>query len=135
MVYIRGDKAGYDAWKDLGNEGWNWESIFSYAKKGEHFVPPGKVQIAGGAKYDQEAHGEQGPLTVGFPPVISTSSFYNSARSTWKALGLASIDDLNGGDPHGFAAAPQTLDPYTSTLRILLVHTMALCRQERICSS
>lgn len=111
MVYIRGDKAQYNAWEELGNEGWNWNSVFSYYKKGEKFIAPKSAQIAGGATYDKNVHGESGPLTIGFPSIISNGSFHDKALATWKALGLNPIADLNGGAPNGFVAAPQTLDP------------------------
>lgn len=111
MVYIRGDKAQYNAWEELGNKGWNWDSVFSFYKKGETFVAPKSAQIAGGATYDKSAHGESGPLTIGFPSIISNGSFHGKALATWKALGLNPITDLNGGAPNGFVAAPQTLDP------------------------
>ncbi|KAF2678706.1 GMC oxidoreductase [Lentithecium fluviatile CBS 122367] len=111
MVYIRGDKAQYDAWEDLGNKGWNWDSVFSYYKKGEHFITPTSAQIANGATYDASAHGTTGPLDLGFPFTVSNSSFHDKARDTWKVLGLDSITDLNSGDSHGFDTAPMTLDP------------------------
>lgn len=33
MAFDRGSKADYDAWEELGNPGWNWESLFEYFKK------------------------------------------------------------------------------------------------------
>jgi choline dehydrogenase len=110
MVYIRGDKAQYDAWEKLGNQGWNWDSVFSYYKKGENFTTPTTAQAASGATYDELAHGRNGPLTVGYPFVLSNSSYYHKARDTWRSLGLEVAADLNGGKPHGFTAAPQSLD-------------------------
>ncbi|KAF2177137.1 GMC oxidoreductase [Zopfia rhizophila CBS 207.26] len=111
MVYIRGDKAQYDAWEELGNKGWNWDSVFPYYKRGERFVAPTSAQTASGATYDESAHGKSGPLDLGFPFILSNSSFHDKARATWQALGLESITDLNDGDPHGFVTAPMTLDP------------------------
>lgn len=110
MVYIRGDKAQYDAWEELGNAGWNWDSVFSYYKRGEDFTPPSAAQVASGGTYDEQAHGNSGPLTIGFPFSLSNSSFYRSARDTWQSLGLDPIRDLNGGRTHGFATGPMTLD-------------------------
>lgn len=111
MVYIRGDKAQYDAWEELGNKGWNWDSIFAYDKKGEHFIPPTRAQIAKGATYEKDAHGTDGPLDMGFPFSISNSSYHEKASATWKTLGIETITDLNDGNPHGFDTAPMTLDP------------------------
>jgi len=110
MVYIRGDKAQYDAWEKLGNHGWNWDSVFSAYKRGEDFTIPTSAQLASGALYEERAHGFKGPLTVGFPFVLSNSTYFNTARETWKSLGLDVTKDINGGTPHGFSGAPQSLD-------------------------
>ncbi|KXX73018.1 Glucose oxidase [Madurella mycetomatis] len=111
MVYIRGDKALYDAWEEeLGNPGWNWDSVFASAKRGETFTPPTTAQAASGATYDRRAHGYSGPVTVGFPFVLSNSSFYGLARRTWEALGIEPTTDINDGYCHGFVSAPMTVD-------------------------
>lgn len=35
MVYDRGSAADYDAWEALGNEGWGWEGVLPYFKRGK----------------------------------------------------------------------------------------------------
>lgn len=110
MIYIRGDKAQFDAWEDLGNEGWNWDSVFAYAKQGEKFAVPTASQTVAGAGYEAGAHGESGPLAVGYPFDLSNSSFYEKASQTWEALGFEKNTDLNGGSIHGYNLAPETLD-------------------------
>ena len=114
MVYIRGDKAQYDAWEELGNKGWSWNSIFSYYKRGERFFTPSEWQVAKGATYEKDDHGVDGPLPLGFPTIISNSTFYESARTTWGKLGVGPVTDLNGGHTRGFVCAPQTLYPDVS---------------------
>ena len=55
--YDRGVKADFDAWEELGNPGWNWESMHSAMKKQETFqLTPtkGEVGIVG--------VGEGGPI-------------------------------------------------------------------------
>ncbi|KAL5455889.1 hypothetical protein PMIN07_006901 [Paraphaeosphaeria minitans] len=111
MVYIRGDKAQYDAWEELGNRGWNWNTLFASYKKGEHFIVPTQAQVASGVTFDEAFHGKAGPLDLGFPLSLSNGSYYAKARATWEKLGVQSIKDLNGGAPHGFVTAPMTLDP------------------------
>jgi choline dehydrogenase len=110
MVYIRGDKAEFDAWEALGNEGWNWDSLYPYFKLSENFTIPTPAQVGAGATYEAQDHGESGYLTTGFPYQLDNSSFHVTAQQTWEAIGVPPRLDLNGGDTHGFAAYPQTLD-------------------------
>ena len=39
MIYMRGQAADYDHWRQLGLEGWGWESILPYFKRHEDFAP------------------------------------------------------------------------------------------------
>jgi choline dehydrogenase len=36
MVHIRGQAADFDAWRALGNPGWDWTDVLPYFKKSEH---------------------------------------------------------------------------------------------------
>ena len=53
MVYMRGNHADYDEWRQRGCEGWDWESVLPYFKKAED-------QERGADEY----HGTGGPLRV-----------------------------------------------------------------------
>ena len=58
MVYMRGNPADYDLWRQRGCTGWDWDSVLPYFKKAE----------------DQErgadaAHGVGGPLRVSDQPI------------------------------------------------------------------
>lgn len=53
MIYIRGNKADYDHWAELGNKGWSYEEVLPFFKKSEHFE-------GGESKF----HGTGGPLNV-----------------------------------------------------------------------
>ncbi|KAI1094481.1 putative GMC oxidoreductase [Rostrohypoxylon terebratum] len=110
MTYIRGDKAEFDAWETLGNEGWNWESLYPYFKGVERFTYPTAAQIAAGASFNSEYHGEDGPLTTGFPFELLNGSFYRKAQAAWQTLGYPLNPDVNGGNTSGFSIWPQTLD-------------------------
>ena len=53
LVYIRGQREDFQLWRQMGNQGWDWEDVLPYFKKAE----------------DQERganalHGEGGPLGV-----------------------------------------------------------------------
>lgn len=42
MVAVRGTRAEYDAWAELGgpDSTWNWDGVLPYFKRGMHFTPP-----------------------------------------------------------------------------------------------
>ncbi|KAI0866784.1 GMC oxidoreductase [Xylaria cubensis] len=110
MTYIRGDKPQFDAWESLGNEGWNWETLFPYYKKAEKFTIPSAAQAAAGATYEPAVHGEAGHVHTGFPFFLTNSSFHELATDTWGELGFPLIQDDNVGSVRGFSVWPQTLD-------------------------
>ncbi len=53
MLYVRGHRADYDEWADLGCEGWDWDSVLPYFKKAE-----------GNARGKDDLHNADGPLQV-----------------------------------------------------------------------
>ncbi|KAI1375851.1 putative GMC oxidoreductase [Hypoxylon crocopeplum] len=110
MTYIRGDKAEFDAWESLGNDGWNWDTLYPYFKKVEQFSPPTAAQLAAGASFNPEYHGENGILKTGFPFQLFNGSFHKFAQQAWHSLGYSLNPDVNGGDVRGFGIWPQTLD-------------------------
>jgi choline dehydrogenase-like flavoprotein len=88
LFQVRGQAGDFDHWRQLGLEGWGWDSVLPYFKKHEHFAP--------GAN---EFHGTGGELGV-------------EQQSTWwpvldvmkqaaKQDGLRELDDFNTGDNEG----------------------------------
>ena len=114
MTYIRGDAAQFDAWEKLGNNGWNWDMIYSYMKKVEHFTKPEAWQIEAGASYNPHYHGTSGDLKTGFSPNLTKGDTFFNFKSTWKKLGQLFNQDPNGGSVQGYDIWPQTLDPVTN---------------------
>ncbi|TVY90731.1 Glucose oxidase [Lachnellula willkommii] len=110
MQYIRGDAAQYDAWEALGNEGWNFSTLFPNFKLSENFTIPTDAQVAAGATSIEKFHGHNGNLVTGYPYLLSNGSFHDLARETWEKLDVPVNKDLNGGDTRGFALFPSTLD-------------------------
>ncbi|KAI1410105.1 putative GMC oxidoreductase [Hypoxylon sp. FL1857] len=110
MTYIRGDKAEFDVWEDLGNSGWNWNTLYPYFKRVERFSPPTEAQQAVGASFNPEYHGEDGILKTGFPFELFNGTLYNLAQQAWEILGYPLNPDVNGGETRGFDIWPQTLD-------------------------
>jgi choline dehydrogenase len=58
MVYMRGNPADYDEWRQRGCTGWDWDSVLPYFKKAED-------QERG----PNEVHGVGGPLRVSDHPI------------------------------------------------------------------
>ena len=58
MVYMRGNPADYDEWRQRGCTGWDWDSVLPYFKKAED-------QERGADAF----HGAGGPLRVSDHPV------------------------------------------------------------------
>lgn len=88
MLYVRGHRADYDGWAELGCQGWSWEEVLPYFRKAECHE--------GGAN---ESHGADGPLHVckqRSPRPIS-QAFVEAA----KECGYPETDDFNRGDNEG----------------------------------
>ncbi len=49
MLYLRGQAADYDTWRQLGNIGWAWDDVLPYFKKSEdHFAGASEFHGSGG---------------------------------------------------------------------------------------
>jgi choline dehydrogenase len=90
MIYIRGNRADYDHWRELGNEGWGFAEVLPYFKKSEN-------QERGASEY----HGAGGPVNVADPRYVNplTRAFLAAAEE----LGIASNPDFNGAAQDGVA--------------------------------
>jgi choline dehydrogenase len=57
MVYMRGQAADYDHWRQLGNAGWSYDDVLPYFKKAER-----------NERLHDRFHGSDGPLNVAERP-------------------------------------------------------------------
>jgi len=88
VVYIRGHRADYDAWRDAGNPGWGWDDVLPYFKKSE-----------GNARGASAHHGGDGPLLVSDgEPSGAGRAFVESLAARCK---VRITDDFNTGDHEG----------------------------------
>lgn len=111
MTYIRGQREQIDAWGNLGNKGWNWNSLLPYYKKSESFIPPTQAQTQVGASFDPRVHGKHGPVHVGFQKELQNGTFFETVLEGWHDVGLAFDRDASDGDVHGFDVWPKTCVP------------------------
>jgi choline dehydrogenase len=88
MVYIRGNRADYDAWAAMGFEGWGWDDVLPYFIKAED-----------NERGASEWHGAGGPLRVS-----ESRSRHRTCEAFVEAAveaGLAPNDDFNGPEQDG----------------------------------
>jgi choline dehydrogenase-like flavoprotein len=88
MVYMRGNPADYDEWRQRGCTGWDWDSVLPYFKKAE----------------DQERgpdafHGTGGPLRVSDQPARFELAEHWIAAAI--EAGLPANNDFNNGQQEG----------------------------------
>ncbi|ALG14218.1 GMC family oxidoreductase [Kibdelosporangium phytohabitans] len=89
MIYIRGNHADYDAWRDEhGATGWGWDDVLPYFVRAEH-----NTRLGG------PFHGGEGPLFV------EDRRYTHELSSAWVqaavAWGMKPTDDFNGADQEG----------------------------------
>ncbi|MDJ1017365.1 MAG: GMC family oxidoreductase N-terminal domain-containing protein [Paracoccaceae bacterium] len=88
MIYMRGQAADYDGWRQLGLTGWGWDDVLPYFMRSE--------DDSDGAS---DFHGQGGPLRV------DTQRLSWDILDAWKAAaveeGLPATDDFNRGDNEG----------------------------------
>jgi len=88
MIYVRGNRADYDGWRDLGNEGWGFDDVLPYFKRAEN-------QARGASEF----HGTGGPLDVADLRWVHplTRAFLEAASEA----GFTRNEDFNGATQVG----------------------------------
>ena len=90
MIYMRGQAADYDHWRQLGNVGWSWDDVLPIFKKTEdHFAGTSDLHGAGGEWRVEEPRTSWDILDV----------FRDAAAEA----GIPRINDFNLGDNEGCA--------------------------------
>ena len=54
MIYMRGQAADYDHWRQLGNAGWGWDDVLPYFKKSEDYVHGADAMHGAGGEWRVE---------------------------------------------------------------------------------
>lgn len=92
MVYVRGDRADFDSWSDLGATGWSYEELLPYFARTED-------QQCTEDTFTRPWHGRGGPLTASNLPSAHPVSLA-MVRAAVEA-GMPSCADFNNGHPDG----------------------------------
>jgi choline dehydrogenase len=91
MIYMRGQAADYDHWRQLGLAGWGWDDVLPYFKQHEdHFLG------------ESAAHGVGGELRVEAPRV--QWDLLDAFRRAAEQANIKSVVDFNTGDNEGCCA-------------------------------
>ena len=88
MIYMRGHAADYDQWRQLGNEGWDYESVLPYFRKAED-----------NERGASEFHGAGGPLRVSNQPY--DWEIGKALLEACKQAGIPETSDFNGAKQEG----------------------------------
>jgi choline dehydrogenase-like flavoprotein len=88
MIYMRGQAADYDHWRQLGLSGWGWNDVLPYFRQHEHhFLGP------------SDHHNTGGEWRIEAPRV--TWDLLEAFRDAAEQAGIAKIPDFNCGDNEG----------------------------------
>jgi choline dehydrogenase-like flavoprotein len=91
MVYMRGQAADYDHWRQLGLAGWGWDDVLPFFKRHEnHFMG------------ESAAHAVGGEWPIAAPRV--RWDLLDAYRVAAEQAGIKSVADFNGGDNEGACA-------------------------------
>ena len=88
MIYMRGQAADYDGWRQLGLTGWGWDDVLPYFMKQEgHAAPPNAL------------HGGDGEWRVDYPRM--RWDILDRFQDAAEEAGIKKIDDFNTGNNEG----------------------------------
>ncbi|KAK3337610.1 hypothetical protein B0T19DRAFT_413165 [Cercophora scortea] len=88
MTWNRASRDDYDAWEELGNPGWGWDSLLPFFKKSETFHPPSPEFIAQHKAFtDGSFLGSDGPIHISY-----TKEFADSHAPWHGALNALGIE-------------------------------------------
>jgi len=84
LLYVRGQPADFDQWRQLGNAGWSWDDVLPYFRKSE-----GRIGDTSGG-----LHGTEGPLSVS--DITDRHPLCEAYRQAVQEVGIPANADFNG---------------------------------------
>ncbi|KQY32802.1 GMC family oxidoreductase [Rhizobium sp. Root483D2] len=88
MIYMRGQAADYDGWRQAGNAGWGWDDVLPYFLKSEDNYRGKSSMHGAGGEWRVEKQRLSWPILDAF-------------RDAAEELGIRKTDDFNDGDNEG----------------------------------
>ncbi|HYE44821.1 MAG TPA: GMC family oxidoreductase N-terminal domain-containing protein [Caulobacter sp.] len=88
MIYMRGQAADYEGWRQLGLPGWGWDEVLpAFLRHEDHIAPPSDLHRSGGE------------WRVEHPRI--RWRILDALRDAAEQAGFPKVDDFNGGDNSG----------------------------------
>ncbi|KAF2466181.1 putative choline dehydrogenase [Lindgomyces ingoldianus] len=114
MTWTRGNREDYDAWEELGNEGWGWDGMLPFFKRTEtlHQSSP-KHQSQHQSHFNTEFHGTDGPISSIYSKDFSAP--HQHWHATLNNLGLETNKSHFSGSNLGAFTTLTSVDPDTRT--------------------
>lgn len=88
MIYMRGQAADYDGWRQLGLEGWGWDDVLPYFLKHQDHVAPSGEHHRSGGEWRVEHPRMRWPIL-------------DAIREACHEAGIRKVEDFNAGDNEG----------------------------------
>ncbi len=88
MIYMRGQAADYDGWRQAGNGGWGWDDVLPYFRKSEDYHGGNSAMHGAGGEWRVEKQRLSWPILDAF-------------RDAAEELGIPRTDDFNSGTNEG----------------------------------
>ena len=95
LIYVRGQSADFDRWRQLGCEGWSWNDVLPLFKRSEDQVRGANL-----------AHGTGGPIRV---EESERHPVADAVIAACRESGIAEVADVNGGDQAGVTRVQATI--------------------------
>ncbi|QFY64071.1 GMC family oxidoreductase (plasmid) [Rhizobium grahamii] len=88
MIYMRGQAADYDGWRQAGNAGWGWDDVLPYFLKSEDNYRGKSSMHGAGGEWRVERQRLSWPILDAF-------------RDAAEEIGIRKTEDFNDGDNEG----------------------------------
>lgn len=100
MFYVKGNQRDYDGWVEMGNSGWDWDTVLHYFKKSECLNSPEILQCTG------YLHNTNGYLGVTKPKWKEAEPYLQAFRENGRRINI----DTNDLHQIGYSVPTNTID-------------------------